>query len=145
MSKSPILPSQAMGYAFQRAYLARKYKGPATANQLWTKKQLSESTYEPGTQITDHFEVVDKTPTEITVRCGDSPRRPEPRNSDGLFVMSAKVDREQGVVELGVKSCFFNSLTRQEGIAGPMPPWMENLHAWYSRLLLATASWRLVR
>ncbi|KAH8904644.1 hypothetical protein BR93DRAFT_899831 [Coniochaeta sp. PMI_546] len=132
-----------LGYRFQRAYLARKYQGPETASQLWTVPQLEQSTYEVGTQITDHFEVVDKTPTEITVRCGDSPRNPAPRESDGLFIISAEIDRERGEAVLGLKSCFFVSARRIEGIQGPLPGWIEVLHTWYSRLWLETGSWRL--
>lgn len=131
------------GYRFQRAYLARKYQRPATAAQLWTADQLSKSTYEPGTQLTDHFEVVEKTPTEIVVRCGDTPRNAGPRDSDGLFVISASVDKARGEVVLGLKSCFFNGNSRVEGIQGPMPGWMEELHRWYSRLWLVTGSWRV--
>ncbi|KAK5661792.1 hypothetical protein OQA88_9894 [Cercophora sp. LCS_1] len=132
-----------IGYRPQLGYLARKYQGPATSSQLWTPKQLNTSTYEPGTQLSDHFEVVDKTPTEITVRCGDSPRNRGPRDSDGLFVIQAEVDAKRGEVILGLKSCFFNSATKIEGIQGPVPYWIELPHRWYSRLLLAAASWRL--
>ncbi|KAK4198847.1 hypothetical protein QBC40DRAFT_229268 [Triangularia verruculosa] len=132
-----------LGYRFQRAYLARKYQGPATASQLWTTDQLSKSTYEPGTQLTDHFEVVEKTPTEIVVRCGDTPRNAGPRDSDGLFVISASVDKARGEVVLGLKSCLFNGNTRVEGIQGPMPGWMEELHRWYARLWLVTGSWKV--
>jgi len=107
--------------------------------------QLEQSTYEVGTQITDHFEVVDKTPTEITVRCGDTPRNPAPRESDGLFVISAEIDRERQEAVLGLKSCFFVSARRIEGIHGPMPDWIEVLHCWYSRLWLETGSWRVTR
>ena len=32
------------------------------------------------------------------------------------------------------KSCFFGSAQRVEGIRGPMPAWMELLHAYYARL-----------
>ncbi|KAL2176572.1 uncharacterized protein P884DRAFT_225468 [Thermothelomyces heterothallicus CBS 202.75] len=134
-----------IGYRFQRAYLARKYQGPATAGQLWTVEQLARSTYEPGTQLTDHFEVVEKTPSEITVRCGDSPRNPNPRDSDGLFAIGAAVDRERGEAVLALKSCFFNSRIKVEGIQGPMPGWIELLHRWYSRLLIETGSWRVTR
>jgi hypothetical protein len=85
--------------------------------------------------------VVDKTPTEITVRCGDTPRNSGPRDSDGLFIISAEIDKERNEAVLGLKSAFFNSSQRIEGIAGPMPVWMEKLHTWYSRILLETASW----
>lgn len=116
-----------------------------TSDQLWTVDQLAKSRYDPSVKITDHFEVVEKTPTEITVRCGDTPRNGGPRDSDGLFIISAEIDRERGEAVLGLKSCFFTSAHRVEGIAGPMPAWMEELHAWYSRLWLATGSWKVMR
>jgi hypothetical protein len=125
--------------------MARKYKGAATANQLWTTEQLATANYEVGDIITDHFEVVDKTPTAITVRCGDSPRNAGPRDSDGLFTISAVVDKERGEVELGLKSCFFNSARKVEGIQGPMPWWTEELHRWYARSWMATGAWRVMR
>ncbi|KAM7191649.1 hypothetical protein V8F33_008745 [Rhypophila sp. PSN 637] len=134
-----------LGYRFQRSYLARKYQGPATAGQLWTVDQLSQSEYEPGTQLTDHFEVVEKTPTEIVVRCGDTPRNQGNRASDGLFVISATIDEKHGEAVLGVKSCFFNSEKKVEGIQGPMPGFIEELHRWYSRVLLTSAAWRVTR
>ncbi|KAB5536214.1 hypothetical protein GE09DRAFT_1006416 [Coniochaeta sp. 2T2.1] len=134
-----------LGYRFQRAFLARKYHSPTTSSQLWTVPQLEQSTYEVGEQITDHFEVVDKTPQEITVRCGDSPRNAEPRDSDGLFVISAEIDRERGEAVLGLKSCLFVSGRKIEGIQGPMPGWMEVLHTWYARLWLETGAWRVKR
>ncbi|EAQ83180.1 hypothetical protein CHGG_09584 [Chaetomium globosum CBS 148.51] len=131
-----------LGYRFQRAYLARKYHGPATASQLWTVNQLARSAYEPGTQLTDHFEVVEKTPSEVVVRCGDSPRNPNPRDSDGLFSIGAAVDRERGEAVLKLTSCLFISNNKVEGIQGPMPGWMEMLHRWYARLWMETGSWR---
>ncbi|KAJ9145444.1 FAD linked oxidase [Pleurostoma richardsiae] len=132
------------GYAIQRIYLARKYRAQ-TPKSLWTPAQLSGSTYDVGTQITDHFEVVEKTPSAITVRCGDSPRHQGPREGDGLFVMYAEVDRERNEVELGLKSCFFTSASKVEGIVGPMPVWMEKLHTWYSRIMMASGAQRLTR
>lgn len=133
------------GYRFQRSYLARKYQSPETANQLWGVEQLSKSDYEPGTQVTDHFEVVEKTPTEIVFRCGDTPRNQGNRASDGLFVISATIDEKRGEAVLGLKSCFFNSERKVEGIQGPMPGFIEELHRWYSRVLMAAGSLRVTR
>lgn len=84
--------------------------------------------------------MVEKTPTSITVRCGDSPRNAGPRDSDGLFTMYAEIDKERGEVELGLKSAFFTTATRQDGILGPMPKYMEKAHQWYSRLWMVSAS-----
>lgn len=98
---------------------------------------MAASNYPVGTQITDHFEVVEHTPDHITVRCGDSPLKQEPRPSDGLFEMSAKVNRQEGVVEFGLKSVFYNSLTRAE--TAPMPSHVEFLHRQYTKLWMETA------
>ncbi|KAK0749977.1 hypothetical protein B0T18DRAFT_407973 [Schizothecium vesticola] len=134
-----------LGYRFQRNYLARKYQGAATAKQLWTAQQLRESTYERGTQLTDHFEVIEKTKAEIVVRCGDSPRNAGPRPSDGLFIIGTHVDKARGEVVLELKSVFFDSSRKTEGIHSSVPSWIEYPHRWYSRLLLETASWNLTR
>ncbi|KAH7304772.1 hypothetical protein B0I35DRAFT_362746 [Stachybotrys elegans] len=132
------------GYAIQRMYLEFKWKGPETLQQLWSTEQLAESRYDKGTRITDHFEVVEKTASSITVRCGDSPRNQGPRPSDGLFVMTATVDKQRDEVELQLKSCLFPSSGSHTGPRGPMPAWMEELHQWYARIWCETASWKLM-
>ncbi|KAK2612481.1 hypothetical protein QQS21_001419 [Conoideocrella luteorostrata] len=133
------------GFEIQRRYLQWKYYGPETSTHLWTKQQLSQSKYEKGTCIVDHFEVVEKTPTSITVRCGDSPRNQALRGSDGLFVIGAVVDDVRGEVELTLKSCLFSSQGKALGVKGPMPPWMEELHQWYARIWSETGSRRLLK
>ena len=103
------------GYAYQRRYLEKKYRAdPITADHLWDKKDLALSTYDVGTKITDHFEVVSKNDNSIIVRCGDSPRIQEVRASDGLFEMSAEVKKDEGVAEFGLKSIFYNGLGPQD-------------------------------
>lgn len=143
--KQSIANSDNAGYEVQRRYLERKYRGPSKQEDLWTTQQLSESTYDKGTYITDHFEVVEKTPTAITVRCGDSPRNKDLRPSDGLFVIGAVVDKEKGEVELTLKSLLFTSVGKIEGTEGPMPGWMVPLHQWYARLWSETGSRRLLK
>lgn len=122
-----------------------KYKSPETARQLWNKEDLAQSTYEKGTLITDHFEVVEKTREGITVRCGDSPRNQALRPSDGLFTISAYVDRDREEVELRLRSCLFSSSDKIAGFKGPMPGWMDELHQWYARLWSETGSWKLLK
>lgn len=133
------------GFEVQRRYLEYKYSGPETAHNLWSREQLAASTYDKGTVITDHFEVVDKTADSITVRCGDSPRNQAPRASDGLFVIGARVDKDRDEVELSLKSAFFSSEGKIEGRKGPMPPHIEELHQWYSRIWSEGASRRLLK
>ncbi|KAK5111055.1 hypothetical protein LTR62_005430 [Meristemomyces frigidus] len=130
-----------LGYAYQRRFLEKKYRGPETASMLWTRDELKASQYPVGTQITDHFEVVARTPNSIIVRCGDSPRKLEVRDSDGLFEMTAEVKEAEQVVEFGLKSVFYNGLADKatEGQQGPMSPWIQWLHGQYDKLLMETA------
>jgi hypothetical protein len=120
-----------LGYAYQRRYLEKKYRGPETA----------ESKYEVGTLITDHFEVVSKTPESIMVRCGDSPRTRDARESDGLFEMTAEIKRDEGVAEFGLKSIFYNGLNgyKSGSEAGPMPSHVQWLHQQYDKVLMESA------
>lgn len=130
-----------LGYAYQRRYLEKKYRGPSTATDLWDRKELKTATYDVGTRITDHFEVVSKTPNSIIVRCGDSPRKMEVRESDGLFEMTAEVKEKEGVAEFGLKSVFYNGMAEaaKEGAPGPMSPWMQWAHAQYDKLWMETS------
>lgn len=129
----------------QRKYLDWKWRGPETASQLWTNEQLATSNYDKGTQITDHFEVVEKTPTAITVRCGDSPRNSSLRSSDGLFSIGARIDKDRQEVELTLKSLLYSSEGTIAGFKGPLPAGMEELHQWYARIWSETASWKLLK
>ncbi|SMQ46460.1 unnamed protein product [Zymoseptoria tritici ST99CH_1A5] len=133
-----------LGYAYQRRFLEKKYRAdPVTADHLWDKEQLRASTYEVGTKITDHFEVVAKSPESIIVRCGDSPRNKDVRESDGLFEMQAEIKKDEGVAEFGLKSVFYNGLAQpdKEGKppAPPMSAWIQWLHAQYDKVLMETA------
>ena len=92
------------GYAYQRRFLEKKYRGSDTADQLWDNQELKSSNYEIGQRITDHFEVVSKNANSIIVRCGDSPRKMEVRDSDGLFEILADIKQDEGVAEFGLKS-----------------------------------------
>ncbi|RAL13888.1 uncharacterized protein BO97DRAFT_469531 [Aspergillus homomorphus CBS 101889] len=132
------------GYAYQRRYLSKKYETPETASQLWTRADLRTASYEVGTQITDHFEVVEKTPERIVVRCGDSPRKRGVRDSDGLFEMSAVVKPDEGVAELGLKSVFFKGTPG--GVDGPpMPGYVLWLHQQYTKLWMETGVRNVLR
>ncbi|KAL5354297.1 hypothetical protein ACLOAV_000385 [Pseudogymnoascus australis] len=83
-------------YDFQRRYLARKYRNPSTESDLWTRDAINSSDFKNGTIVTDHFEVVDRSPTEVTVRCGGSPREQGVREGDGLFKVWVRVEKERG-------------------------------------------------
>ena len=138
--KRQVLTKRLLGYAYQRRYLEKKYRGPDTASQLWDGKDLKESPYNVGTQITDHFEVVSKNENSIIVRAGDSPRKQEVRDSDGLFEMLADVKKEEGVVEFGLKSVFYNGIAQPDQVGdAPMGPWIKWLHEHYDKILMETA------
>lgn len=126
-----------LGYRFQLKYFERKYRGPKTSHQLWDVSSLATSDYPVGTQITDHFEIVHHDPEHIVVRCGDSPLNTGVRPSDGLFEMSSKIHREEGYVEFGLKSVFFQGLGKATG--PPMPPHIAWLHEQYTKLWMETA------
>ncbi len=126
------------GYTYQRSYLEKKYKNDTTtAHQLWSRDQLRKSTYEVGTQITDHFEVISKTPEAIVVRCGDSPLKTGVRDSDGLFEMGVRINREEGVAEFSLKSVFYKGLGTAS--SKPMPDHIEFAHRLYTKLWMETA------
>lgn len=129
------------GYWYQRRYLAKKYQNNiTTGHQLWSRADLQASTYPVGTQITDHFEVVSKTPDAITVRCGDSPLNKGLRDSDGLFEMGVEVKKDEGVAEFRLKSLFYKGLTKVDPEAGgPMPSHVEWAHRQYTKLWMESA------
>jgi hypothetical protein len=98
---------------------------------------LESSSYDPGTVVTDHFEVVAKSENSIIVRCGDSPRVSEVRESDGLFEMVAEIKKEEQVAEFQLKSVFYNGVAQaEEGkppLAEPMGPFIQWLHMEYAQ------------
>ncbi|KAF2860652.1 hypothetical protein K470DRAFT_257661 [Piedraia hortae CBS 480.64] len=126
-----------VGYAYQRRFLEKKYRGPSTAQMLWDRSALKADRYEIGTIVTDHFQVVSKTPESVIMRCGDSPRNDAPvRESDGLFEMVAEVDERAGVAKFSLKSVFYNGLS---GKAPPLNSTLQWLHAQYDKLLMETS------
>ncbi|KAN0101601.1 hypothetical protein V8E51_012111 [Hyaloscypha variabilis] len=136
--KPQLLEKEGEGYAYQRRYLEKKYRNDTTtAHQLWDTRELLESPYDVGTQITDHFEVVSKTPSSIVVRCGDSPLKTAVRDSDGLFEMGVEIKRDEGVAEFRLKSVFYKGLGKAD--AAPMPSHVEFAHRLYTKLWMESA------
>ena len=124
------------GYAYQRRFLEKKYR-TQVPDQIWDRADLKASTYEQGTKITDHFEVVAKSENSIIVRCGDSPRIQETRASDGLFEMVAEIKKDQGVAEFQLKSVFYNGVAQPDegkSMAPPMGPWIQWAHGEYDKV-----------
>ncbi|KAK6441833.1 hypothetical protein LTR95_001942 [Oleoguttula sp. CCFEE 5521] len=128
-----------IGFRYQRRFLEKKWRGPKTADQLWDREVLAASSYDVGTKLVDHFEVVSKTPTSIIVRCGDSPTIMDVRESDGLFEMTAEIKEAEGVAEFGLKSVFYNGLKGFGGTDQPMPWHVQWLHQLYDKVLMESA------
>ncbi|KPI42116.1 uncharacterized protein AB675_5402 [Cyphellophora attinorum] len=117
---------------------------------LWSPKDLAASTYPVGTAITNHFIVLAHTPSyapnSILVRCGSSPlNNPySPRDSDGLFEISAHCDFEHGFAEFKLKSIFYNGTDevrgkgKEDGMGMPKRMWW--LHQQYAKLWMEAAS-----
>jgi hypothetical protein len=60
-----------IGFAYQRRFLEKKYKAlPGRENHLWSREELGKAEYDVGTKITDHFEVVEKSPEKVCLQCG---------------------------------------------------------------------------
>ncbi|KAL2851179.1 hypothetical protein BJY01DRAFT_232993 [Aspergillus pseudoustus] len=125
------------GYELQRAILEKTHRDASTQSQLWSREELRTSTYHVGTLVTDHFEVVEKSSRTILMRSGDSPRNQAVREVDGLFEMSAVAKPDEGVVEFGLKTCFFQGLGKTQG--PPVPAPIEWLHRQYVKLLMESA------
>ncbi|KAJ5523397.1 hypothetical protein N7513_012941 [Penicillium frequentans] len=78
------------GYAIQRNILARLGRnGSNEESILWDKKQLLNSTYKEGTNVTDHFVVVGKTPRSV-ILWGPMPRL-RIQGSHGIWKTSPKL------------------------------------------------------
>ena len=86
--------------------------------------------------MTDHFEILEHTPDRILVRCGDSPLKTDVRDVDGLFEVSARVNRDEGVAEFILKCVFFQGLGKADKV--PMPGWMIWAHLQYTKLWMET-------
>jgi len=104
---------------------------------LWTRSSILSSDFALGTVVTDHFEVVERSPEEVTLRCGGSPKERGVREGDGLFKAWVKVDGGKGEVQFGLTSVFFQGKGRAG--AEPMPAWIKWLHQVYGKLMMEDA------
>jgi hypothetical protein len=122
--------------------LQERYDKPAgTEKDTWKTSELAVAKYDEGLKISNHFEVVEKKGNEIAIRCGGSPLlQPGLRNSDGLILLSAKIDRENQQAVFSFKSALFNSAgTFEENAVHKVPPKITFLHQWYVRILVQSA------
>ncbi|KAK3306481.1 uncharacterized protein B0T15DRAFT_527335 [Chaetomium strumarium] len=133
------------GYGIQRNIM-RMTKDGSNINDLWTKQELLRDSYEPGTVITNHFLVLDKTPSTLTFRGCLGPKQlpPTPQELDNIFELSATVDEKNQRVEFRLKCITFDGtdLTGREDPYGGFPGF---LHRQYAKLLVEAAVSNCVR
>lgn len=129
------------GFTIQRLLENYQHKNETTKHQLWTKRDLRESTYPIGTELADHFNVVDRpNSTAILFRCGDSPlKSPDgPRPSDGLFEMSAETNFDSGFAEFRLKTIFYQGEGKAEKAPFAGEWFMPWVHRVYARIWMET-------
>ncbi|KIY72523.1 hypothetical protein CYLTODRAFT_434742 [Cylindrobasidium torrendii FP15055 ss-10] len=126
------------GYGIQRAIMRKYYHNSETSGQLWTPEECKASSYAMGTQVTDHFEVVERSPTSIVMRCGGSARIRDVRPEEGVFEIAVDVKKEEGVVDFHLRSIFWQGVGKTE--VQPMGEWyVDWLHKQYSKVLMESA------
>ncbi|KAL0256659.1 hypothetical protein SLS55_009055 [Diplodia seriata] len=132
-----------LGFAYQRRFLEKKYRAlDGRQEHLWDREELAKSDYKLGTKIADHFEVVERAPGKVAVRCGDSPLNAGPRPSDGIFSM--EVNKDDKFATFHMKSFFFNS-TPEGKVKGNLPWWFELAHREYAKLWMETSVRKLLK
>ncbi|KAF5257468.1 hypothetical protein FOXYS1_12007 [Fusarium oxysporum] len=129
------------GYGIQRRIMTF-FKNEANKNDLWEKKDLLESTYEPGTYFTNHFVVLSKTPTCITMRGCFDPHQspPSPMDVDNLVEIRAELDEAKQVAVLKIQVITFDGrkeASDKEDPFGGVGGW---LHRRYSTLLVESGA-----
>jgi len=58
------------------------------------------------------FKIIEHTPDRTLVRYGDFPPKTDVRDSDGMFKLSAHVNKDEGIEKFRLKSVFFQGLER---------------------------------
>ncbi|GFF60216.1 hypothetical protein IFM51744_10223 [Aspergillus udagawae] len=125
------------GYAIQRNILARLGRDDSNKDlMLWDKKELLNSTYGEGTNVTNHFVVVGKTPRSIVLWGAHSPSENPgvPRDMENLAEITTDIDMDQGVAEFRLKNIFYNGVERTS--KDLFPPPIVWLHFQYCKLLV---------
>ncbi|KAF4233505.1 hypothetical protein CNMCM6805_009162 [Aspergillus fumigatiaffinis] len=125
------------GYAIQRNILARLGRNDSNkVSMLRDKKQLLNSTYEEGTNITNHFVVVGKTPRSVVLWGAHSPSENPgvPRDMENLAEITTDIYRDEGMAEFRLKNIFYNGKERTS--KDLFPPPIVWLHFQYCKLLV---------
>ncbi|PTB46033.1 hypothetical protein M441DRAFT_180943 [Trichoderma asperellum CBS 433.97] len=127
------------GYRIQRRIMEFT-KGPENATDVWTPEALGRDTFEPGTVLTNHFLVLEKSPTELLFRGCLSPKETpfRPRDLDNFFALTAELNEQRQEAEFRLKAISFDAVTTtpKEDPLGGVP---GMLHKVYAKLLVEAA------
>ncbi|KAF4992385.1 hypothetical protein FGRMN_7197 [Fusarium graminum] len=129
------------GYAIQRKIMTH-FKNEANKNDVWDKDDLLKCTYEPGTFFTNHFLVLSKTPTCITMRGCFDPHQtpPAPTDIDNIVEMHAELDEVKKVVILKFRALTFDGRQEASDKEDPFGGFGGWLHRRYSSLLVESGA-----
>ncbi|SCN87246.1 uncharacterized protein FFNC_01844 [Fusarium fujikuroi] len=129
------------GYGIQRRIMTL-FKNEANKNDLWEKQDLLASTYEPGTYFTNHFVVLSKTPTCITLRGCIDPHQspPSPMDVDNLVEIRAELDEGKQVAVLKLQCITFDGRKEANDKEDPFGGVGGWLHRQYSTLLVESGA-----
>lgn len=129
------------GYTVQRKIM-EYFKDDSNAEDVWTKEDLLKSTYEPGTFITNHFHVLEKTPQSLTIRACPYPRQdtPTPVHVDNMLELRVDLDKEKKVAVFQMKMITFEGGKGASQKPDPFGGFLGFLHRQYSLLLMQAAT-----
>lgn len=145
------------GFAVQRRLSIRhaRQSDKVSADELYTKAQIMDSAFEageiwykiyginmqplmlwyPGTGISDHFVVIEKTPTSVLFRGGSPSDENGLRAVDSLMQGVVDIDEKEGVAVLRLKCMFYSGQVK--GSPPPLPKAVTPLHLIYAKSLAA--------
>ncbi|GKU07068.1 hypothetical protein FLAG1_09954 [Fusarium langsethiae] len=129
------------GYGIQRRIMTLS-KNDLNKYDLWEKKDLLESTYEPGTYFTNHFLVLSKAPTCITMRGCFDPHQspPSPMDIDNIVEVHAELDEVKQVAVLKLRVITFDGRKEASDKEDPFGGFGGWLHRRYSSLLVESGA-----
>lgn len=91
-----------------------------------------------GTGISNHFVVIEKTPTSVLFRGGSPSDENGLRAVDSLMQGVVAIDDKEGVAVLGLKCMFYSGQVK--GSQPPLPRAMMPLHLIYAKALAANGT-----
>ncbi|KAM5343531.1 hypothetical protein ACJ41O_012068 [Fusarium nematophilum] len=125
------------GYAFQRRVMEFS-KDETCKDDVWSLEDLLKCKYDPGTFFSNHFLVLEKSPSSITMRGCFNPHQspPTPQHVDNMVEMRAELDEERQVVLLKLRCITFSGVETAKEDPDPFGGVGGWLHRRYSTLLV---------